>query len=93
MIKHITYVSSCIKFVSTAGPLSGTDAAAAPVKAAAPAVSPFSFVEATDSDLWDPEDEEGRSGSGSGLGCIKVNGSSATSSLKHENRCSQLEMF
>ena len=46
-------------------------------------VSPFSLV--LDSDLCDPDDDEGRSVS-SGFGCISVNGSSATSSLKEKNQ-------
>ena len=41
--------------------------------------SPFSFM--LESDLCDPEEEEGRSSS-SGLGCINVKGNSATRSLK-----------
>ena len=44
-----------------------------------PVVSPFSFV-MLDSDLCEPEEEDGRSSS-SGFGCISVNGSSATRSL------------
>jgi hypothetical protein len=41
--------------------------------------SPFSLVLV--SDLCDPEDDDGRSSS-NGLGCINVNGNSATSSLQ-----------
>lgn len=41
--------------------------------------SPFSLA-LRSVDLWDPEEDEGRSVS-SGFGCMSVNGSSATNSL------------
>lgn len=37
-------------------------------------------------DLWEPDEEDGRSGSLSGLGCISVKGSSATSSLNIQGK-------
>ena len=81
----VAYVSSWIRFVSTRT----LDTAGVEPEVAEAAdslspfpVSPFSFV--LDSDLCDPDDDEGRSLS-SGFGCIRVNGSSATSSLKWGN--------
>ena len=73
-----THVSNCIRFVSTMG------SAVLPLGCATPALaafsSPFSFILA--SDLWEPDEEDGRSSSG--FGCISVKGSSATSSLKYK---------
>ena len=77
-----TYVSSWIRLVSTSGLVdAAVDVASfSPfvVVVVAPDVSPFSLV--LDSDLCDPDDDDGRSDS-SGFGCISVNGSSATNSL------------
>jgi hypothetical protein len=83
-----TYVSSWIRLVSTSGLV---DAAVVDVASfspfvvvvVAPDVSPFSLV--LDSDLCDPDDDDGRSDS-SGFGCISVNGSSATNSLLNKKR-------
>ena len=81
--KHITsdtHVSNCIRFVSTMG------SAVLPLGCATTALaafsSPFSFILV--SDLWEPEEEDGRSSSG--FGCINVKGSSATSSLQYKNK-------
>ena len=74
-------MSSWIRLVSTRTLVVACDvddAAAADSFSPFP-VSPFSLV--LDSDLWDPDDDDGRSVS-SGFGCISVNGSSATSSLQ-----------
>lgn len=55
-----------------------------PPIATAPAANPADSG-ASDSDLCDPEDELGRSKNcSSGLGCIRVKGNSATSSLNSE---------
>ncbi len=83
-----TYVSSWIRLVSTSGLV---DAAVVDVASfspfvvvvVAPDVSPFSLV--LDSDLCEPDDDDGRSDS-SGFGCISVNGSSATNSLLNKKR-------
>ena len=70
----VTYVSSWIRLVSTIGSIGGLLLASATALFS----SPFSF--ALVSDLWEPDEEDGRSSSG--LGCIKVNGNSATNSLQ-----------
>ena len=57
----------------------GSTAGLLPPSAVVALSSPFSFVLA--SDLWEPDDEDGRSSSG--FGCINVNGNSATNSLKY----------
>ena len=75
MKKYDTHVSSCMRLVSTMGSTAGL----LPPSAVAALSSPFSFVLA--SDLWEPDDEDGRSSSG--FGCINVNGNSATNSLKY----------
>jgi hypothetical protein len=80
-----TYVSSWIRLVSTSGLVDAAVASFSPfvVVVVAPDVSPFSLV--LDSDLCDPDDDDGRSDS-SGFGCISVNGSSATNSLLNKKR-------
>ena len=82
-----TYVSSWIRLVSTSGLVdAAVDVASfSPfvVVVVAPDVSPFSLV--LDSDLCDPDDDDGRSDS-SGFGCISVNGSSATNSLLNKKK-------
>lgn len=80
-----TYVSSWIRLVSTMGSTGGLLLASA----AAAFSSPFSF--ALVSDLWEPDEEDGRSSSG--LGCIKVNGNSATNSLKIKKGWIEIENY
>ena len=86
-IAEKTYVSNWIRLVSTSGLVdAAVDVASfSPfvVVVVAPDVSPFSLV--LDSDLCDPDDDDGRSDS-SGFGCISVNGSSATNSLLNKKR-------